>query len=217
MKIGRLIKTGKLDILLGLYKRIKIDMINLQPGDIILYNTPKKFSIGVAIKFFMRRYAKKLKLVKKEVYNHSATVIDLYDTIYVGEAIGTGINIRPFELVYGSRLNRIKVLTPKKAYSKAEKNKISKVVVERVLIPTRYDFLNFWYQIRMIMKTTRTGKKEWVGPTGKKASKRLYCTEASATWANLVRPGTFDKPWTVNPLDIDINKYYKVKYNGLEK
>jgi hypothetical protein len=60
----------------------------------------------------------------------------------------------------------------------------------------------------MILKTTKKDSK-WHGPKEDKAEKRLYCSEAVATWANKVRPDTFEEPWTVNPLDIDINKYYK--------
>lgn len=193
-----------------------MNKLNLQPGDIILYSTKKKLSLGSAIKYYMKKYAKKLGLSKKEVYNHSATVILLYNRLFVGEALGKGIHVRPFDNVYGNKLGRIKILTPKKEYTKTEKTRLSKAVISDVLVPTRYDFLNFLYQIRMIRKTTRTGEKTWSGPVGREAQKRLYCSEASATWANQIRPGTFEDPWTVNPLDIDINKYYKVKYNGLE-
>ncbi len=58
--------------------------------------------------------------------------------------------------------------------------------------------------------------KQWKGPKGAKAEKRLYCTEAVATWANDVRPNTFENQFANNPLDIDLNKYYKEKYNGVK-
>jgi hypothetical protein len=190
--------------------------LNLNPGDIILYRSNKKLSIGKAIQFFMKRYLKKLGIEKSVVYNHSATIINLYDRLFVGEALGKGITISPFDDTYANKLDRIKIITPKKAYSKIEKEKINKVVLSYVLKPTRYDFLNFWYQIKMILNTTKKGDKDWDGPTGKKATKRMYCTEASATWANEIRQNTFKDPWSINPVDIDLNKYYKVVYNGVE-
>jgi hypothetical protein len=71
---------------------------------------------------------------------------------------------------------------------------------------TRYDFLGLWYQIVYIL----TGK--WKGNSFEKASERMYCTEAVATWYNEVRPNTFFMPWLVNPLDIELNQCFRIKF-----
>ena len=190
-------------------------MNNLKPGDIILYKGSRWLSR--AIRYFMNKYRKKLGLPNRELFSHAAMVISIWGKLYVAEAIGNGITIRPYDVTYANKKNKIKILTPKKAYTKKEQDNISTIAVAYALEPTRYDFFNFLFQIDMIRKQTKYSDKKWAGPVGKKAEKRLYCTEAVATWANKVRPNTFDKPWTVNPVDVDINKYYKVLYNGITK
>lgn len=187
-------------------------MIELKPGDIILYKGTK--ALSKSIQFFMERYRKKLGLEKRTLFNHAAMVVDLWGQTYVAEANEKGIEVNPFTNVYGSKLKRIKVLRPKKGYSKAEQELVSKTAIAYSLNPTRYDFFGIWYQIQMIRKQTANAGKEWDGPTGSKAENRLYCTEAVATWANKVRPDTFEKAWSINPLDIDLNKYYETVYDG---
>lgn len=189
-------------------------MIDLKAGDIILYKGNSVLS--KSIRFFMEQYRKKLGLEKRVLFNHAAMVVEVWGRLYVAEANAEGITISPYEDTYAKKLDKIKILSPKKAYSKAEKELVSKTASAYCFDPTRYDFLNFLFQIDMIRKQTKNSGKEWAGPTGSKAEKRLYCTEAVATWANKVRPDTFAEPWTVNPLDVDLNKYYKVIYNGVE-
>jgi hypothetical protein len=190
-------------------------MIDLKAGDIILYKGNK--FISKAIRLFMEEYRVKLGLPKRQLYNHAAMVIEVWGRMYVAEANAKGITISPYEDTYAKVLDQIKIISPKKVYSKAEKELISKTATAYAFDPTRYDFLNFLFQIDMIRKQTKNHGKEWGGPTGSNAERRLYCTEAVATWANKVRPDTFSEPWTVNPLDVDLNKYYKVIFNGIEK
>ncbi len=190
-------------------------MSNYKAGDIILYRGDRFLS--KAIRFFMERYRRKLKLPKRKLFNHAAMIIEVWDKLYVAEANKDGIEVNPFEKAYGRKLKKIKVISPKKAYTKFEKKQISKIASTYAFNPTRYDFFNFLFQIKMVMSTSvkdDTVTKKWSGPKGKKAENRLYCTEAVATWANKVRPNTFSEPWTVNPLDVDLNKYYKVVYDG---
>lgn len=185
----------------------------LKAGDIILYKGNSWLSKG--IQFFMRRYRKKLGIADRTIFNHAAMIIEYKDTLYVAEANASGIEVNPFTSAYGDRMHMIKIISPKKAYSKSEKAKISDTAISYAFDPTRYDFFNFIFQINMIRKTNSTSEKKWIGPKGDKARNRLYCTEAVATWANDVRPNTFSEPWTVNPLDVDLNKYYKEIYNGV--
>lgn len=190
-----------------------MDLSKVKAGDIILYQGSRFLSKGIM--FFMKRYAKRLGVSDRPLFSHAAMVVDYKSKLYVAEANAKGIEVNPLDHVYGGKLNRIKILSPKKAYSKAEKAKISEIAIGYALNPTRYDFFNFWFQIDMIKRTSRREDKKWLGPKGDKARKRLYCTEAVATWSNDVRPNTFAEPWTVNPLDVDLNKYYKTIYNGV--
>lgn len=190
-------------------------MYEFKPGDIILFRGTRFISKG--IQFFMKRYRKKLGLPKAKVFNHAAMIVEMWGQLFVAEANEKGIEVNPIEKAYGHKMKMIKVIRPKKAYTKEEQKAVSKIATNYALDPTRYDFFNFLHQIKMIAKTkVKDGKivSRWSGPTGKKAEKRLYCTEAVATWANKVRPGTFDDQWSINPLDIELNKYYKVIYDG---
>lgn len=192
-------------------------MYEFKPGDIVLVRGDR--FISKAIRFFMERYRRKLKLPRRKLFNHAAMIIEVWGQLCVAEANEKGIEVTPFDRAYGNRMNKIKVITPKKAYSKDEQVAISKVAASYAFDPTRYDFPTFVHQIKMITSTKVEGgviTKKWIGPKGEKAEKRLYCTEAVATWANKVRPDTFNEPWTVNPLDVDLNKYYKVIYDGTE-
>lgn len=191
---------------------------SIKEGDIILVQGNNFMARGIL--FFMDRYRKKLGLDKRVLFNHAATIINYKGQKYVAEANEKGIEINPFVKRYSYRLNKIKIITPKKPYSSSEKNKISDVAIQDAFNPTRYDFLNIFYQIKMIFSTKiKDGKviKKWKGPRGTKAEERLYCTEAVATWANDVRPNTFDNQFANNPLDIDLNRYYKTLYNGITK
>jgi len=188
-----------------LFSNFKYEKI---PGDIGLVDG--KGFVANAIKFFMNKWRKVKKLPPRKLYNHAFMIIDVWGIIHVAEALVKGITIRPLiktpYATCGGIKENVRILTPRKKYTEVEKKKISKVAVLYALNPTRYDFMNFWYQMRMIL----SGGK-WRGPTNEKATDRLYCSEAVATWANVVRPRTFKNPAATNLLDIDINRYYKVK------
>ena len=186
------------------------DFSKCTPGDIILVRGNS--FISKAIRFHMALYRKQLGIPERELFSHAGTIVEIWGKKYVVEAQSNGININPLEDAYGDKDPKDYIIkTPKKPYSKVEIERINKIASKSSFNPTRYDFLAFIYQIDMIRRTRHTTNKKWAGPTGKKATDRLYCTEACATWANGVRPGTFDKPWSVNPLDIDINRYYVTK------
>lgn len=182
-------------------------------GDIILYRGDSLLSRS--IRFVMERYRRKLKLPKRTIFNHAAMIISYNDILYVAEANKMGIEINPFVERYLPILHKVKIISPKKPYSSEESAKVSDTAISYAFEPTRYDFFNFFFQIKMVLRTNKSGEKHWAGPKGQKATKRLYCTEAVATWSNAVRPNTFNKPWSVNPLDVDLNRFYKEIYNGI--
>jgi hypothetical protein len=134
--------------------------------------------------------------------------VEIWGKLYAVEALANGNNINPIEDYVKYNNKDLLVRTPRKPYSKTEKELMNTTASKAAFKPTRYDYLGIIYQIDMIKRTKNSMNKKWAGPTGDKATDRLYCSEACANWANIVRPGTFDKPWAVNPLDIDLNKYY---------
>jgi len=180
----------------------------LKPGDIVLLGTTR--FVSKAIQFFMRIQRKKqgLPAPKGLIASHAGTLVNLWDQLYIAEAQEKGIVVSPFVSEYKNKWDKIKILSPKKAYTVKEQELISKIAIEDSLQPHRYDFFGLWHQAKMIL----TGK--WTGPTGDKAERRYYCTEAVATWANKVRPNTFSKEEAAGPLEIEFNKYYQVIYDG---
>jgi hypothetical protein len=183
----------------------------LVPGNIVMTGS-KKF-LSKAIQFFMKisRTKKGLPNPKGLISSHSAMIVDMWGQPYVAEALAKGIVVSSFADAYGEKLDKIKILAPKKAYSKDEKEKVSKAAISDSLIPHRYDYFGLLYQIKYVLSNGT-----WVGPKGDKAEKRLYCTEAVATWANRVRPNTFSQEEASNPIDIEFNKFYKVVYDGAD-
>lgn len=174
------------------------------PGDIGLEKS--KGFLPTAIRWFMNQYKKMRKMPQaSETYNHAFVIINVWDNLFVVEALAKGVVISPFELTYKNKTN-VKYKTPIKPYSEAEKEKISKLATTLVFETRRYDFLSLllWQPLLVV-----TGK--WFGSKNNKATKRFYCSELAATLANLVRANTFAKPYTVNPADLDVNKYYRDK------
>lgn len=174
------------------------------PGDIGLVKS--KGFLPTSIRWFMNIY-KKIKGLPKstETYNHVFTVIDVNGMLYVVEALSSGVNIRPFTGTYSLKAN-VKYKTPIKPYSAEEKTKISVLASNMVFKPHRYDFVSLliWQPLFVL-----TGK--WYGSKNNKATGRFYCSELAATLSNLVRANTFKDAYTVNPADIDVNKYYRDK------
>lgn len=176
-------------------------------GDILL--TRGNYWISKVIRYFMEKYRKNLGLKPMEVYSHAAMVIDMWGVLYVTEALQGGITITPLEEAYGKySLKDLKLKTPRKSYSKSERECMSKIASKNAFRPTRYDFLALLWQIKRVNHAKNTVDPNWSGSTEDKATRRLYCTEACAYWSNQVRPNTFKEPWATNPLDVDINQYY---------
>lgn len=175
----------------------------LVPGDIGLIEGGTWVSKGIL--FFMNLYRKTKKLKTRKLYTHAFAIVKVFDKLFIAEMSENGAVVKPFVEAYGNKIDRIKFLSPNKPYTNKEKEMFSETAISYSFDATRYDFIGLWDQ----MVYVTTGK--WKGKTGDKAEKRMYCTEAVATWANKVRPNTFKNQHSVNPLDIDLNENYKEK------
>lgn len=173
----------------------------MEVGTIIL--THDSGFVPKGIRFFMKRYAKKLGVKVDKFYNHAACVVENDGDILVAEAMikGTQVIYTPEE--YLERHPDHLILTWVMPLTEAEQEAFSDVVIGACLRITKYDFKNFIDQIRMITFGA------WKGKTGKDATKRLYCSELAALAMDSVR-GSFDgRSWEVNPLMIQLSKDLK--------
>ncbi len=174
--------------------------VPVKVGDILCVRDGKSF-IAKCIQYYMRIYKKKLGYDAIPNYHHSAIVVDIWGRLNVAEAVGKGFKIHPIEEAYPN-WNRVDIITPNKPLSDIEKKEISRIAEHYSLKITRYDYFNFLFQIWLI----KTGK--WIGPRGKKAENRFYCSEAVATIYNKIRPNTFELPAATNPVDVAINENF---------
>lgn len=164
-------------------------------GDVILVHGGSW--LAKQIQHWMNKYRIKKGLEPRVLWNHVAVIIDLWGQQYIAEAQAKGVQIIPDVDKY-LKNNTCKVKTWVKPLNTQEKNLFSKTAVEYALIPHRYDFLNFFYQMYYIT----TGK--WIGPKDIKANKRVYCSEFAAIVMDKVRNAFNGKTYDKNPLDIDI-------------
>lgn len=185
-------KTNKKSASIKKATRVEVPAV----GDIMLQRTNSWLS--KAIMFWMNVYRLKMKLPKRELYSHVAIVIDMYGQKYVAEAVANGVRLYPDADKY-FREKDVKVKTWVKPLSDKEKSEFSKEAAKYAHIPTRYDFLNFWFQMKYIL----TGK--WRGPRNDESKKRLYCSEYAAVVMDKVRGCFKGKTWDKNPLDIDLS------------
>jgi hypothetical protein len=176
----------------------------MKAGDIILVHSGKSF-ISRSIAFFMRKYQQQVGVTAKYDYHHCGTIIDVWGKLHIAEANVKGYQIQTLDEAYTVEQyeENIEVKTPLVPYTQDEQDAISRLAVHYSMDITRYQVSNFLLWI-IKMKTNL-----WIGRKGKKAEQRLYCSEAVATLANYVRPGTFDHPEMINPIDVDINPNYK--------
>ena len=178
----------------------------MKAGDIIIVHSGKSF-IPKAIQGALRKYKLWHDKPVKEKVHHTGNIIDVWGQPYVSEAVKNGYRALPLLQAYSKDVwdTRIIVKTPKKPYTNNEQRDISRNAITYCLRITRYDFSNFFYQLVYIF----TGK--WYGKKGTKATVRLYCSEATATLANGIRPDTFKNPYAVNPVDVAINDKYIIQ------
>jgi hypothetical protein len=171
-------------------------------GDILLVkgNT----WISKAIIFFMKIYLHKKNTKVDFIPSHCATIIDLWGNLMVIEANASGIEAKygiiEYLEKYKVRIKRVThVVTP---------IDYSKTAVAFLMIPHKYDFLNFIYQIILIL----TG--HWIGPKGYKATHRLYCSEYIALLLDRNYSIESGKSYKINPVDIDLMKELETVYQN---
>jgi len=180
----------------------------LNVGDICLYHG--KSFVAKSIQYFMKVYAKKLGLPKRDkLYNHAFAIVEMWGKKYVVEALADGMNIQLLEKVYpDKKWKDIIVLTPRKPYSKKEKEQFNKEALKVVMVPTRYGYSDILFHSRAIL--SKKGYDVWKSK-GEKDDDRMHCTEAVATLADKVRYDTFERPWSTNPLDLELSSKYRIK------
>jgi hypothetical protein len=178
-------------------------MKNVKAGDILCVKPGHGF-VSKGIGWWMKLYKKKNFIKISEVYSHNARIVDIWGELYVCEANAKGIQTQPLSVAYTEKEweNRINVLVPEIPYNEEELRLINKLSVNYSLVVTRYDYFNFIFHLIQII----TGW--WIGPTGAKAEKKLYCSEFVAHVENLVRPDTFRNDSSVNPIDVAINSNF---------
>lgn len=147
----------------------------------------------------MNIYRKKKGLKPRILYNHAAMVVNVWDQLYVAESAEKGVQLIQNAHNYVNT-HKTKLLGWKKELTAIEQRKVSKLAASYAFIPHRYDFLNFPFQMWFIL----TGK--WKGPKGEKSRKRVYCTEFVAVLMDDTRGSFNGKTWSVNPLDLELNK-----------
>ena len=166
-----------------------------KPGDIILVSNNGLLPKG--IKLFMNIYRKKKDVSKTELYNHVVVVVNLWGKMWIADSAEKGVQVNESLEKYVNRENCLH-LTWKTPLTEEEQELFSKTAINYSLNPTRYDFINFYDQIRYIL----TGK--WKGKTGDKSKKRLYCSEFAAVCMDVVRNSFKGVTWDKNPLDIQL-------------
>lgn len=159
--------------------------------------------LAKSIRFFMNVYRRIKGLNGMQLFNHSFLFIWINDELFVTEAIERGAVIRPYKSAYLKENIRHKIKTRIVPYTEEEMERLQLYSIEFMGSNREYDFMNFPFQIIYIL----SGGKKWYGKTGKKGRKRIYCTEMTATIVNHIRQ-TWDRPWAVNPLDIDTKGSY---------
>ena len=184
-----------------------LTLSQFKAGDIVLLAGTNIYER--ILQWFMKlaRRRKGLSVPKGLVANHAGILINVNGRLCMGEVLNT-VKTYPFPEAYYNYRERMKVLSPKKPYSVKEKEKLSRYVIDDSKLAYKYDVFGLLFQVKYIL----SGK--WVGPVGERADKRLYCTEAVAKWVNKVRPNTFTQQEAVNPLDIELNRYYNTVYDG---
>lgn len=177
-----------------------VDINKLQPGDILAVRDGKSF-VARGITYYMIKYCKKYNIPYKKIYHHNARVVDIWGENYICEANAKGVQTQKPLVAYTQKDwdTRIDLFRPIIPYTETEKKNISKLSVNFSNIQTRYDFLNLFYNIIYI----KTGK--WIGPKGKKAEYRMYCSELIATVEDYIRPLTFEEPFATNPMMVVTN------------
>ena len=153
-------------------------ILDLQAGDVILFHTALSFAPVSWLAWGIRK-------VTKSYWNHAALVLEIEGRIFIAEAFGGGVRLRPASYFLDRRRNKIKVLRP--TYTHLVRAKVK--AMDK--LGCKYDFgalfQHLWKAIR--------GK--WTGHTGDFAAGKMVCSEYVAYCLGLTEWWT----WTAADLD----------------
>ena len=173
----------------------------MQVGDIILSNDSG--FLPRAIRFFMKRYAKRLGVKVDTYYNHAAICVEIGGELRVAEAMAKGVQIIKTPEEYLKKHPKHLIRTWVKPLDNDEKKLISAIVRDLSLRITKYDFKNFTDQIGLIEFN------QWNGKMHVEALARIYCSELCAYAMDCVRDTFGGVWWLRNPLALQINNQLK--------
>lgn len=193
-----------------MFSSLPISYRDLKPGDTLSVYGGRSF-LAKGITMTMKLYVKRLKIDIDPVPHHSAKIILHDGELCVAESLANGPVVLPLLKAYTKSewRNRIIVHSPKVPFSQQEIEKISDKAETLALEGTPYDQANF------IFSFIKAFTGLWLGPKGKNAEYRFYCSELAATLDNYVRSGMHRNPEASNPVDIAINKNYRHKGTGV--
>lgn len=155
-----------------------------QYGDILSVRSDK--FISKAIRFFMKLYSK-----KTPQFSHNAVVINVWNELWIAEALAWGTRIYPIEKSGYLDHDQFVILRDKRGFTEDMIDRMSKKMVSYGGVRYQYENLPAW--IAKILLKINLFKSE--------NEKSIYCSELAALAINEVYPGTFPTPNIVNPAD----------------
>ena len=182
--------------------------MNIQTGDIGFVTNPKWNSPFT--KFFLQinriRIGRPIK--RKEIYAHVFTIAEKDGKKYVCEAVGGGWHVDEYPGQYAGRENKIFWKEPAMPWNNEQKEKFSDECFKFKDKKEQYDVPGYLWQIIF----TTIGW--WFGATGKRARKKVTCSEAIPTLINIAfEKEIFQLSYLINPFMLYIDSYYQPKQN----
>jgi hypothetical protein len=171
----------------------------LETGDIILFKGTSWLSRQ--IQKFMLLMAKKFNIKHDWIGNHAGTYME---PCFIGEAVMARYKINEYEHEYGGHNNYV-VLSPRKSYTRKEKDTIQREIINLSVVCDTYQFWNF---IQWPLYIWSNGKVNLFKKDNKWA---VYCYEAAARVANKARPNTFAHPERTSWFDLYDHKDFYIK------
>jgi len=161
-----------------------------------------------AIQLFMKIWNKRNGYPIKNVDSHSFMVLgfDGMKGLQVIESNEWGPEINDWHLTGYGRHKNVTLMEPVEPWTREELEKMAIRGREFTDPVCHYDVFNFLHQMHMICSP----EKEWKGPRGKLAEKRVYCSELVAYLLNSSGREFFPEPWAVNPEDIKHHPWLKI-------
>lgn len=168
-------------------------------GDLIASRSNSFLSKG--IRFF-------LKLWKSKVpgFSHITVVVNMWDEMWVAEALAWGVRIWPIkDSNYVTNVHTV-IIRDKRGFTDEQIHDLSRKMAS--LGGTRYQYEGFLQWIGKIVFKANSFHAE-----GEKA---IYCSELGAIAINAAYPGTFKRPNEINPADLlSDDRFEVIDPNGI--